>query len=239
MAATLPTLGMGQVAVLLRGEPASIGPWIERWQLRRVVFCMGVTIVGTGLYGAAMGWWRAPMQGFYAAIKFPLIILLTTLGNALLNGMLAPLLGINLRFRQSFLAILVSFTIAAAILGAFSPLVFFVVWNLPSLVPGAPISPTTYLVFQLTQVGAIAFAGVAANWRLMQVLRSWSESNAVASRVLLAWLAGNLFLGSQLSWILRPFIGSPHLPLQFLRPNAFEGNFFETVLQNVRHLISS
>ena len=70
----------------------------------------------------------------------PLIILLTTLGNAILNAMLAPLLGLNLGLRQSFLAILMSFAIASAILGAFSPLAAFMIWNLPPLVPGAQAS---------------------------------------------------------------------------------------------------
>ena len=65
---------------------------------------------GAGLYGAAMGCWRDPMQALYTAIKFPLIILLTAAGNAMLNAMLAPLLGLNISFRQSFLAILMSFT---------------------------------------------------------------------------------------------------------------------------------
>src|SRR5918992_674563 len=76
-----------------------------------------------GPIGAAMGCWRAPLQALYTGIKFPLVLLLTTLGTALLNGMLAPLLGLNIRFRESLLAILSSFTIAAAILGAFSPLI--------------------------------------------------------------------------------------------------------------------
>ena len=62
---------------------------------------------------------------------------------------------------------------------------------------------------------------------------------AVSRRVLFAWLAGNLVFGSQLSWILRPFIGSPALPVQFLRLDAFNGNFFETLFHSVRHLLSS
>ena len=238
MGASSSTLSVCQVPVLLRGEPAAIDPWIDQWDTRRVVLCVTVTLVGTGLYGAAMGWWRAPLQGFYTAVKLPLIILLTTLGNALLNGMLAPLLGVDLRFRQSFLAILVSFTIAAAILGAFSPLMFFVVWNLPPLVPGTPISTTTYVTVQLMQVGIIAFAGVAANLRLARFLRYRCGSAVLARNLLLAWLVGNLFLGSQLSWILRPFIGLPGLPLQFLRPNAFQGNFYETVIRAVGYLMS-
>ena len=71
---------------------------------------------GAGLYGAAMGWWRDPQQALYVAVKFPLIILLTTPGNALLNAMLAPLLGLNIPLRQSCSAILMSFTVTAAIL---------------------------------------------------------------------------------------------------------------------------
>jgi predicted membrane-bound spermidine synthase len=78
-------------------------------------------------------------------------------------------------------------------------------------------------------VGVIAFAGVAANLRLVQLLRRLSGNAAVARRVLAAWLVGNLFLGSQLSWILRPFIGAPGLPVEFLRSTAFKGNFYETV----------
>jgi len=53
--------------------------------------------------------------------------------------------------------------------------------------------------------------------------------------VLFAWLAGNLFLGSQLSWILRPFIGSPSLPVEFFRATALHEIFmkmsFHSLLQ--------
>ncbi|MGA2864356.1 MAG: hypothetical protein ABSF95_07695 [Verrucomicrobiota bacterium] len=225
------------VGVLLRGEPEPLRAWLERAQARRLGFCVAVIFLGAGLYGAAMGWWRDPRQALYTALKFPLIILLTTTGNALLNAMLAPLLGLNLSLRQSFLAILMSFTIASAILGSFSPLAAFVIWNTPPLSANAEVSGATYGLIQLAHVGVIAFAGVAANVRLVRLLRSLSGSAPAAWRVLAAWLAGNLFLGSQLCWLLRPFIGSPGLPVQFLRPTAFQGNFYEAVLGALRHLL--
>ena len=37
--------------------------------------------------------------------------------------------------------------------------------------------------------------------RLFQLLRQLAPSRNIARRVFIAWLAGNLFLGSQLSWI--------------------------------------
>jgi len=153
--------------------------------------------------------------------------------------MLAPLLGLNLGFRQALMLVLMSFTIAAAVLGSFAPIVFFIVWNTPSLAGQTHVPMAAYNFVQLTQVVVIAFAGVAANVRLFRVLHSLSDSSRVARKILFAWLVGNLFLGSQLCWILRPFIGSPVLPVEFFRPNAFQGNFYETVFRAIGHLFSS
>jgi hypothetical protein len=231
--------GASEISVLLRGEPESLRRWIEGWNSRRLVFCLGVIFAGAGLYGAAMGWWRAPRQALFVAIKFPLIILLTTLGNAVLNAMLAPLLGLNISFRQSLLAILMSFTIAAAILGSFSPLAAFIIWNSPPVPPElrAWDWDGTYAFIQVTHVAVIAFAGIVANLRLMQLLRELGGSTGVARRVLVAWLAGNLLLGSQVSWIFRPFIGSPGLPVEFLRATPLKGNFYETVFRSAAQIL--
>jgi hypothetical protein len=226
----------GQVGVLLRGEPGPIAAWVGRGSARRLVLHLAIIVAGAGFYGAAMGWWRDPQQALYVAVKFPLIILLTTLGNGLLNGMLAPLLGLNIPFRQSAAAILMSFVIASAILGAFSPLAAFLVWNAPPMSPEAVAGPT-YSVIKLTHVAVIAFAGTAGNVRLFQLLARLGGSRAVAFRVLFAWLAVNLFLGSQLSWILRPFIGAPALPVEFFRATALHGNFYENVFRSLQQIL--
>jgi hypothetical protein len=226
-----------EISTLLRGELATIAGWIERCSARRFALHVAVIIFGAGFYGAAMGWWRDPQQAFYVAIKFPLIILLTTFGNAFINAMLAPLLGLNIPFRQSFAAMVMSFAIASAIFGAFSPLIAFMIWNAPPISP-AVISGATYNFIKLANVAVIAFAGATGNVRLFQLLARLGGSNAVAFRVQFAWLAGNLFLGSQLSWILRPFIGSPDLPVEFFRANALHGNFYENVFQSLRQIFN-
>src|SRR6185503_19260836 len=127
------------------------------------------------------------------------IVLLTAIGNGLLNGMLAPLLGTNISFRQSLLAVLMSFTIAATVLGACAPLIYFVIWNAPALVAKTASAGRTHSMILLTVVGAIAIAGIVANARLLQLLRQLSGSRSSARRTLMAWLAGNLLLGSQVS----------------------------------------
>jgi hypothetical protein len=228
-----------QLGVLLRGEPASLRAWSESWRAARVGQAFLLILVGAGLYGAAMGCWRAPEQALFVAIKFPLIMLLTTLGNAVLNAMLAPLLGLKMTFRQSFFAILMSFMIAAAILGSFSPLVLFVIWNVPPMTAHSGGTVLIYSSMLLTHVAIIALAGTIANCRLFQLLRELSGNAAVARRVLIGWLAGNLFLGSELCWILRPFIGSPDLPVQFFRASAFHGNFYEAVFRSFIQVLNT
>lgn len=225
-----------EIPPLLRGESERIAGWTAQWQWRRLALQLGLIIVGAGAYGAAMGGWRAPEQALFVAVKFPLILLLTALGNALINGMLAPLLGLNIPFRQSFSAVIMSFAITSAILGAFSPLIAFMVWNLPPMSAGA-VPLAAYDSLLLAHVAVIALAGVTGNIRLFQLLAKLGGSRATAQRVLAAWLAGNLVLGSQLSWNLRPFIGSPGLPVEFLRPNAFHGNFFEAVFHALQQIL--
>lgn len=225
-----------EVPGLLRGSVVEGRAAIESADARRWWFYVAIILGGAGLFGAAVGSWRDPLQALYTALKLPLIILLTSLGNGLLNAMLAPLLGINLNLRQSLLAVLMSFTIAAVILGAFSPLLYFLIWNTPALATGASTNTGAHSLVLLCETGIIAFAGIAANVRLLQLLRELAGSAGAAQKVLFAWLAGNLLLGSQLAWIMRPFVGSPGLPVQFLRANPFEGSFYEAIFRAFKHL---
>lgn len=202
--------------------------WIEGWQLTRSGSPLLYIIIGAGSFGAAMGYWRAPLQALYCGIKLPLIMVLTAAANALINGMLAPLLGVNLSMRQSFGAVLSSFALASIILGAFSPLVAFFIWNAPPLSGHDLQSAGVHNAMLSSLVYIVAFAGITANLRLFQLLRVFGGGDGEGLRLLFAWLGINLLLGSQISWILRPFIGAPGLEVVFLRPDAFHGSFFET-----------
>lgn len=239
MRAPALTTSPSDLATLLRGQPDSLRCWVQEWNTGRVSRAIVLIIAGAGLYGASMGCWRGPAQALMVAIKFPLIILLTMIGNALLNAMLAPLLGLRTSWRHCFLAVLLSFLLAAAILGSFSPLIFFLVWNCPPLTSPSVTGHLVYNLILLLHVGIIALSGTIGNLRLSLLLQQLSGNAVVARRVLLAWLAGNLFLGSQVSWILRPFIGSPDLPIQFLRSDAFHGNFYETVFRSLIQVLKA
>ena len=187
--------------------------------------CLLLIIGGGALYGVSLGIWRSPLQALFVAIKFPLLLLLTASGTALINGMLAQLLNAPMSFRQSLLAVLMSFALLAVLLAAFTPLIFFLLWQLPAM--ASSNQADAHRIFLLANVVIIAFSGTLANLQLYHLLRQISD--ATAGKILSVWLGMNLFLGAQLSWNLRPFFGTPSLSVSFLRDNPFNGSFYETI----------
>src|SRR5437016_2558018 len=173
----------------LRAEASALREGVVFRPAKLIAWCACAITVGAALYGAAIGSWRDGWQALFTGIKLPLVFLLTAFGNGLLNGMLAPLLGLNVTLRQSFALVLVSFTIAALILAGLSPVALFLVWNTPPLTSTTRLSSPEYGGLQLTLAAFIALAGIAGNVRLLPLLRQWTHSPGVALKVLFAWLA--------------------------------------------------
>lgn len=226
------------IDLFLRSQATDLRDWVIRRPASIAWFCIASILVGAGLYGVAIGSWRNGWQALFTGIKLPLVILLTTLGNGLLNGMLAPLLGLNIPFRQTFLLVLLSFGVTSIILGSLSPIIWFVVWNTPPLGTRTSLSSPEYGLLQLTLATFTAFAGIVGNVRIYPLLKNGSSTKAAALRVLLAWLAANLFLGSQIAWVLRPFIWDPAGPVEFIGRQYFRGSFYETVFEAARRLLA-
>ena len=226
---------IANLKALLRGDRDETLCFLAAPGWRHPGVCILLILGGSGPYGATVGLWRSPEQALYTAIKIPALILLTCTGNALLNGMIAQLLGSALSFRQTWNAILLSFAAASIILGAFAPIALFVLCDSPEL--SATNAVIGHSVMLLTHVFLIACAGFLGNRLLLRSL-NFLSAPTIARRVLFGWLTGNLLLGSQLAWVLRPFIGSPKLIVQFLRPDPLRGNFYEAVGRAIAHLLS-
>lgn len=222
-----------RLKTLVRAEPAALTAWLRQPpSFTSVAPLLLAIIVGCAAYGFSIGLWRSPLQAVYVAIKMPLLIFLTLLVNGFLNGMLALLLGTGLSFRQTLMACLMSFAIFALIVGSLSPIAVAMVLDAPS--PEAPEAVTWYRLLLLMHTAIIAFAGIIANHKLLCLLQNFAGNAAAGTRVLIVWLAGNLFVGAQLSYNLRPFFGNPDLPVQFVRPHPFDGNFYEAVGSTLR-----
>ena len=91
----------GRLKVLLRCDADRVAESVSRASFESVAQFSLIILIGAGLYGATLGLWRGTLQAFYTAIKFPLVILLTCVGNGAINGMLAQILGSGLSFRAN------------------------------------------------------------------------------------------------------------------------------------------
>ena len=193
-----------------------------------------VTVIGFGVYGFTVGYWRSPLMGVYVAVKMPLLIALTLGCNGLLNGLLGMLLGSGLGLRQSLHALLSAFAISGLILGSVAPVTFFLAVNAPSAESAQGAS--VHSAYLLTHVILIGIAGLVGVVRLGKLLEAYSSSQTIARSTLGAWIVGNAFLGMQFSWILRPFFGSPGLEVAFLRDDPMKGSFYEAVWRSTKRI---
>jgi len=217
---------------LLRGDAGAAQRWIDESLLRRAGVCALSIALGCGLYGFAIGSWRAPEMGLYVAIKFPLLIFCTLLVNGLVNGMFAQILGTGLSFAQSLQSQLLCFMIFALVLGSLSPIAYSTALSAPEVGSDKEWASNRSQLF--LHVLAIAYAGILSHYKLYRMLVNKTGSRALATRTLIAWLVGNLFVGAQLSWNLRPFFGSPDLEVEFLRADALDGTFYESLFTLLR-----
>ena len=167
------------------------------------------------LQGAAMGSYAlfnggSPWFMAWAALKVPLFL-------GLAAGLCFPalrvlyyLLGLSQEWPLAVRALAASQAAFAAILASLSPftLVFY----------ASGASYRGALIFNLVLFAVAGFAAQGGTrGRLGRLLQS-------EARHLKLWLIGFglwAFVAAQLAWNLRPFIGSPEAPLQFLRSDAF------------------
>jgi hypothetical protein len=56
---------------------------------------------------------------------------------------------------------------------------------------------------------------------------------AKAARIRLSWIAVYAFVGGEMAWAMRPFVGSVYLPVVFLRDDALEGNLYEFIITDI------
>ena len=157
-----------QLGALCRADASVVDAWFEGRGSGGIRLCCLAIVVGGGLYGFTLGYWRAPEMGVYVAFKLPLLMFLVLLANGLINGMFAQLLGSGLSFRQTFTMSLISFTTVTLILGALSPITFFMVLNAPAA--STPEAVRWHQIYLLTHTVLIAYAGVVGNYKAYRLL---------------------------------------------------------------------
>jgi hypothetical protein len=194
-----------------------------------ILYSCAAILIGSTAYGAVFGIWRCPLQAAYAAIKMPVLIFSVTLASAVINTMLAQVMGTRMSFRQVCACMCVAFAVASLLLGSFAPVVLFFLIQSPA--SDSPEAMITYRVLLATHTAVVAVCGILGNIKLCELLNVLTGSQTKAVRVFLVWFVIAGLVGCQLSWLISPFLATPGVPLPFFNPNAFKTNFFEYLFQ--------
>ena len=218
--------------VLERGRQALLDDLrLDRDVSRHIAALSVSTVVFGAIYGAVLGSWHGGKLAMYVAIKVPLLMLSTAAITALFNWIVAALLGLRMRIAQTFALTLVPLAIASIVAASLSP----VAWFFTQALPGpSPAQRTLHNVLYLVHVTLIACAGIAGTSALRRVLTDVCHGDEGRARaVRFAWVVVYAFVGGEMAWALRPFVGSVFLPVVFLRDDALNGNVYEFILTDI------
>ncbi len=189
-----------------------------------------MTVAGGALYGAAIGAWRGSTMVLYAAIKLPCALVITVALTLSINGVVARLMGLRIGFRQTLAITVLAMASSAWLLAALAPVAWM--FSIVSPLPGSD-ARTTHNVLYLLHVALVAWAGLVGARVLDRALGRFGRCVRRRRRVFLSWLLVYALVGGQVTWALRPFVGSVYQPVEFLRANALHGNVYEFIVTDV------
>lgn len=192
-------------------------------------------VVLSATYGVAMGCMgfthdvgRALLQLAASAVKVPLLYLASLLVCYPVLYVVLVLMGARLSFLQTLALILMAVALNSVLLVSCAPIVLFFI-----------LTGSNYDFIKLLHVLVFGFAGGWAMMALWQGLSAMCEKANLyprqAVRILQVWILVFGFVGTQMAWSLRPFVGSPGMEFELFRRGQ-EGNFYQAVWVSVQGL---
>ena len=174
------------------------------------------------VYGAVLGSTHSLIQALSSATKLPILFLITLAICVPALYVLSVLFGASQRLTQSIALVLSAITVTAVLLLSFAPITFFFM-----------LTTSGYQFFKLLNVLFFVIAGSLGMVFLsqgMQVVSTSDKQEGVKMRRLLlyVWIVLYAFVGSQMAWTLRPFIGYPDAKFELVR--ELGGNFYSNIL---------
>ena len=174
-----------------------------------------------GLFRADGPEWRLLVS---STMKVPLLILLSVLVTFPSLYVFGTLLGSRLRATALARVVAAGCVVMAAVTAGFGPVVAFF-----------SVSTTSYPFVLLLNVAVFTLGGLFGVAAIRRAVERSAPDDAAVRRVLAVWLLLFGLVGSQMGWVLRPFVGAPGLEFAWLRPRG--GSFFEAVLNATAALV--
>jgi hypothetical protein len=194
----------------------SLHPGAALSWLAASVLLFGMTYgAAMGLFGGVLG--DRMLQVLYSALKVPLLLLVTFAIGLPSFFVLNTLVGLRRDFLEAVRGLLATQAGLAITLASLAP--FTLLWYASSEDYEAALR-FNGLMFLV--------ASLAGQWLLRGYYRPLVRRNPRHRWMLWTWLGVYVFVGIQMAWILRPFVGAPGSPVQFFREGSW-GNAYEVV----------
>jgi hypothetical protein len=213
------TILFRQADELLRDQRAPI----DADRPQSLVVLARTLVVFGAFYGSVMGTFGGLAgdriaQVAVSAAKVPFLLLATFALSVPNFYVLNALLGLASDFRQAFRALLATQAGLTVILASFAPFTAF--WYASSA------NYDSAVLFNALMFG---LASLGAQGMLRRGYRPLIARNPRHRVLLRAWVVIYAFVGVQMGWLLRPFIGSPYQPVQFFRSGAWDNAYVVVV----------
>ena len=178
------------------------------------------------LYGAIIGSTHGGLQIISSAFKLPALYLLTLLICLPTLYFMDIVLGSKRVFGQYVALLLASMSMISVMLFGFAPVTLFF-----------RLSIDDYWFFLLLNIVVLGFTGIVGVrffYKSMIDLVAKEQDGKIPNnrhKLIKGWLFLYGFVGSQLGWTLRPFVGTPDQPFALFR--EIESNFYIQVIKIV------
>jgi len=180
------------------------------------------------VYGAIIGLSHSPLQALSAAVKLPILYLLTLFICLPTLYIFNIFFGSSRSLAEHFLVVLTAASVISALLLAFAPVTLFFL-----------ITAKNYQFFKLLNVAIFILTGVIGIHFLYQGMQLISdpdsEGQATRTKLLQFWLVLYGFVGSQLGWTLRPIFGAPDSKFELFR--QLQGNIYLDITKAISEIL--
>jgi hypothetical protein len=161
------------------------------------------------------------LQVIYSALKVPLLLLVTFVVSLPSFFVVNTLVGVREDFSYVLGALVETQAALTVVLLSLAPFTAF--WY---------ASAADYDYALLFNGAMFAAASFTAQWVLRRRYQPLIARRSRHRGLLRVWLGVYIFVGIQMAWVLRPFVGNPDLPVQFFRRDAW-GNAYEFIARMI------
>ncbi len=217
----------------------------DKRDLKALIVRMATSsIISLACYGAVLGASHSAVQALSSAVKLP-ILFVVTIAICLPTLYLFNLVfGARLSVSQALALVLLAVTVTSVLSLTFAPISLFFLVTAPQyefykLLNVAILLLTAlvglrFLISGMNGLNRLARLGAQPSEERDPAQSAQSEGNTAAPTLLYVWVLLFGFVGTQLGWTLRPFVGSPGEPFQIFRPIG--GNFYVDIVRTIAHM---